>query len=76
MSADTDTTPNRAGLLGDDPRAMLPIEEVAVLLAVHVRTLKRLHEQNPDEYPAEQIGVSWRIPRWWVERKVACRPPA
>lgn len=55
---------------------MLPIEEAAVVLAVSVALLKRQHLANPAEYPAERVGTLWRIPRWWVERKIACQPPA
>lgn len=74
MSAD-ETLPRQQPVLGaDDPRAMLPIEEVAVLLDVSVKLLRRQHEVNPAEYPAEQVGILWRIPRWWVERKIACSP--
>jgi hypothetical protein len=50
---------------------MLPIEEVAELLDVSVALLKRQHLANPDEYRAERVGTLWRIPRWWVERKIA-----
>lgn len=56
----------------DDPRRMLPIEEVATLLDVSVDLLKRQHRADPAEYPANRIGILWRIPRWWVERKIAC----
>jgi hypothetical protein len=53
---------------------MLPIEEVAVLMDVSVALLKRQHTEHPDDYPAERVGTLWRIPRWWVERKIACQP--
>jgi len=52
---------------------MLPIEEVAVLLDVSVALLKRQHLAAPAEYPAERVGTLWRMPCWWVERKIACR---
>jgi hypothetical protein len=74
LIADKTDPPQQATLSADDPRAMLPIEEVAVLLDVSVKLLRRQHETNPAVYPAEQVGVLWRIPRWWVERKIACSP--
>ena len=52
---------------------MLPIEEVAVLLDVSVALLKRQHMADPEDYPADRVGTLWRIPRWWVARKIACR---
>ena len=73
MSADVT---ERSFLAAEDPRAMLPIEEVAVLLAVSVALLKRQHFANPVEYPAERVGTLWRLPRWWVERKIACNAEA
>jgi hypothetical protein len=76
LSTDEAVAPRPAPLTAADPRAMLPIEEVATLLDVSVRTLKRQHEADPGGYPAERIGGLWRIPRWWVERKVACGTPA
>jgi hypothetical protein len=51
---------------------MLPIDEAAVLLDVSPRLLKRQHRSDPESYPAQRIGVLWRIPRWWVEAKIAC----
>ena len=57
--------------LASDDRLMLPIEEVATLLHVSVALLKRQHLANPGDYPAERIGVLWRIPRAWVEAKTA-----
>jgi hypothetical protein len=55
---------------------MLPIEEVATLLDVGTALLKRQHLTDPAGYPAEKVGTLWRIPRWWVERKIACQPSA
>jgi hypothetical protein len=52
---------------------MLPIEDVAELLGVSVALLKRQHLADPAEYPAERVGTLWRMPCWWVERKIACR---
>jgi hypothetical protein len=69
LSADVAARPS---LGTDDPRAMLPIEEVAVLLDVSVALLKRQHLADPGAYPAERVGTLWRLPRWWVERKIAC----
>lgn len=57
-----------------DHRAMLPIEEVATLLDVSVQLLKRQHLADPAGYPARRVGVLWRIPRWWVDRMIACQP--
>jgi hypothetical protein len=76
LSTDKAVASQRPTLGTDDPRAMLPIEEVAALLDVSVKLLRRQHEVNPAEYPADQVGVLWRIPRWWVERKIACQPAA
>ena len=59
-------------LSADDPRRMLPLSEVAILLDVDSTTLIRNHERDPDGYPAERVGQLWRVPRWWVERKIAC----
>lgn len=73
MTADVTVRPF---LAADDPRAMLPVDEVAVLLDVSVRLLIRAHRADPDAYPAERVGTRWRMPRWWVERKIACQPPA
>jgi hypothetical protein len=66
----------RSPLAANDPRAMLPIEEVAVLLDVSVALLKRQHLADPARYPAERVGTLWRLPRWWVERKIACSAEA
>lgn len=74
MTADATAAIRCHGLDADDPRAMLPIEEVAVLLSVSVALLKRQHHANPVEYPAERVGTLWRIPRWWVARKISCQP--
>jgi hypothetical protein len=54
-----------------DRRLLLPIEEVAAMLGVSVPLLKRMHLSNPDEYPAERIGVLLRIPRSWVVAKTS-----
>jgi hypothetical protein len=56
----------RSSLAPDDPRLLIPIEEVSVLLDVSVALLKRQHLADPDAYPAERIGVLWRIPTAWV----------
>ena len=63
-------------MAADDRRAMLPIEEVAVLLDVSVGLLKRQHLADPARYPAERVGTLWRIPCWWVARKIACSAEA
>ena len=60
-----------APLSAEDPRQMLPLGEVATLLDVDPTTLMRSHERDPAAYPAERVGTLWRIPRWWVERKIA-----
>jgi hypothetical protein len=73
LTADATAASSRPLLAADDPRAMLPIEEVATLLDVSVALLKRAHLANPDEYPAERVGTLWRLPRWWVERKISCQ---
>ena len=73
MSADGAVAPQWPFLPPGDPRAMLPIEEVAVLLDVSVALLKRQHLADPGEYPAERVGTLWRMPCWWVARKIACR---
>jgi hypothetical protein len=74
LTADATAAIRCKALDADDPRAMLPIEEVAVLLDVSVALLKRQHLANPAEYAAERVGTLWRIPRWWVERKISCQP--
>ncbi len=74
MALSAELTAVRPFLAADDPRAMLPIDEVATLLDVSVKCLKDQHRADPGGYPADRIGVLWRIPRWWVERKIACRP--
>ena len=66
MSANGTAAHSRPVLAPDDPRIVLPIEEVAVLLDVSVALLKRQHLADPDAYPAERIGVLWRIPTAWV----------
>jgi hypothetical protein len=76
LSADATAVRPATFLAADDRRAMLPIEEVATLLAVSVKCLKDQHRADPAAYPAERVGVLWRIPRWWVERKIACVPAA
>lgn len=73
MSADAIAVQPGTFLAAGDPRAMLPIEEVARLLDVSVKCLKDQHRADPAAYPAERVGVLWRIPRWWVERKIACQ---
>ena len=73
MSADGAVAPQWPFLPPGDRRAMLPVEEVAVLLDVSVALLKRQHLADPAEYPAERVGTLWRMPCWWVERKIACR---
>jgi hypothetical protein len=72
LSADGSVVALQAFLPAGDRRAMLPIEEVAELLSVSVALLKRQHLADPAGYPAERVGTLWRIPRWWVERKIAC----
>lgn len=74
MSADGLAVLPRTTAATGDPRAMLPIEEVAVLLDVSVQLLKRQHAADPASYPARRVGVLWRIPRWWVDRMIACQP--
>ena len=69
MSADGAVAPQWPFLPPGDRRAMLPIEEVAVLLDVSVALLKRQHLADPAAYPAERIGVLWRIPTAWVRSK-------
>ena len=73
MSADGAVVPQWPFLAPDDRRAMLPVEDVAELLDVSVALLKRQHMADPEGYPADRVGTLWRIPRWWVERKIACR---
>jgi len=68
--------PQPTFLATGDRRAMLPIEEVAGLLDVSVALLKRQHLADPEGYPADRVGTLWRIPRWWVERKIACKKDA
>jgi hypothetical protein len=55
---------------------MLPLVEVARLLDVDPDVLKRQHQANPAGYPAERVGKLWRMPRWWVESKIACEVSA
>lgn len=74
LSADGTAVQRWECLSPADPRRMLPIEDVAVLLDVSVKLLKQHHLADPAAYPAERVGTLWRIPRWWVERKIACRP--
>jgi hypothetical protein len=71
LSADATAVQQCEPLSAADRRLMLPIEEVAALLDVSVALLKRQHLANPDEYPAQRIGVLWRIPRAWVEARTA-----
>jgi hypothetical protein len=71
LSAEVITARRCKPLSPADRRLMLPIEEVAVLLDVSVGLLKRQHLASPDDYPAERIGVLWRIPRAWVEARTA-----
>lgn len=73
MSADGAVASQWSFLAPGDRRVMLPIEEVAVLLDVSVALLKRQHMADPKGYPAERVGTLWRMPCWWVERKIACR---
>ena len=71
MSAEVITVHQRPALPASDRRQLLPIEEVAAMLDVSVALLKRQHCADPDEYPAVRVGVLWRIPRAWVEQKIA-----
>ena len=61
----------RSPLPESDTRQLLPIDEVAAMLDVSVALLKRQHLADPDAYPAVRVGVLWRIPRKWVEQKIA-----
>jgi hypothetical protein len=70
LSAESITAVPWVRLSSEDPRRMIPIQEVADLLDVDPQLLKRQHQADPDNYPAERIGTLWRIPRWWVERKI------
>lgn len=69
LTANAFAVQGREALSPADQRLMLPIEEVAYLLDVSVALLKRQHLADPQNYPAERVGVLWRIPRAWVEHK-------
>jgi hypothetical protein len=56
----------------DDPRLMLPINEVSVLTGVSVALLKREHLAG--KVPARRLGVLWLIPRAWVDAFTAWPP--
>ena len=58
-----------AALLGDDPRVMITIEELAELTGVAVRKLKR--RAPVDGIPVTRIGNDWLVPRSYVERITA-----
>ena len=72
MSATAAEARTYVPLSADDPRQMLPLPEVATLLDIDPTTYVRNHRRDPDAYPADRVGKLWRIPRWWVERKIAC----
>lgn len=71
MSAEVIVMQQRPALPASDRRVLLPIDEVAGMLDVSVALLKRQHLADPAEYPAVRVGVLWRIPRAWVEQKIA-----
>ena len=71
MSADAIAVQNSQALSPADRRLLLPIEEAAAILGVSAATLKRRHLADPEHYPAERIGVLWKIPRAWVAAKTA-----
>lgn len=72
MTAEAAVVQLRPFLAASDKRAMLPVGEVAELLDVSEKMLKEQHRADPQRYPAERVGTLWRIPRWWVEQKIAC----
>ena len=72
LSTDAAAIEPCAFLPAEDRRAMLPIQEAAILLDVDPELLKRQHRADPVNYPAGRVGTRWRIPRWWVEQKIAC----
>lgn len=65
MSADATTVPLRSVLAtGEDPRVLLPIDEVAELTGVSEATLRR-------SAPIRRIGSRTLIPRAWLDRLAA-----
>ena len=50
---------------------LLEIKVAAARLKITVATYKRLHLADPAAWPAERIGVQWRVPAAFVASKTA-----
>lgn len=50
---------------------MVPIADAAAALGISVKYYKKLHRADPANYPADRVGVLWRVPDAYLRARTA-----